>query len=52
MSDSRTASVTAGTPAGRAGTPHEVAWIVSDRAAYPHGAEVAVDGGITATKLF
>jgi NAD(P)-dependent dehydrogenase (short-subunit alcohol dehydrogenase family) len=46
--------MTAATPAGRPGTPHEVAavitWVVSDRAAYLHGAEIAVDGGITSTR--
>ena len=46
--------MTAGTPAGRPGTPEEVAqavaWVLSDGAAYVHGAEIAVDGGITATR--
>lgn len=41
-------------PAGRPGTPGDisaaVAWVVSDRAAYLHGAEIAVDGGITSTR--
>jgi len=48
------AHMTAGTPAGRPGTPEEVAdtvaWLLSDRAGYVHGAEIAVDGGITATR--
>lgn len=45
--------MTSGTPAGRPGTPDEVAlavaWIASEQAAYVHGATLAVDGGITAT---
>ncbi|MEZ0164435.1 SDR family NAD(P)-dependent oxidoreductase [Kineococcus sp. LSe6-4] len=45
------AAVTRGTPAGRPGTPEEVAdavaWVLSERAGYVHGAEIAVDGGIT-----
>ncbi len=48
------AQMTAGTPAGRPGTPEEVAaavvWVLSDDAAYLHGAEIAVDGGITSTR--
>ncbi|TQS43469.1 SDR family NAD(P)-dependent oxidoreductase [Cryptosporangium phraense] len=48
------ASMTARTPAGRPGTPEEiadaVAWVLDDRAGYVHGAEIAVDGGITATR--
>ena len=48
------AQMTAGTPAGRPGTPEEVAaavaWVLSDGATYLHGAELAVDGGITATR--
>lgn len=47
-------SMTAPTPAGRPGTPEEiaaaVAWLVSDEAAYIHGALLPVDGGITATR--
>lgn len=46
--------MTAGIPAGRPGTPDEiaaaVAWLLSDQAKYVHGAEIAVDGGITATR--
>ncbi len=46
--------MTAAIPAGRPGTPHEipatVTWLLSDRAAYLHGAEIPVDGGITATR--
>ncbi|MET0865679.1 MAG: SDR family oxidoreductase [Nakamurella sp.] len=45
------ATMTAGIPAGRPGTPDEVAaavaWLLSDQSAYVHGAEIAVDGGIT-----
>ena len=48
------AQMTAGTPAGRPGRPEEiaaaVAWVLSDDAAYLHGAELAVDGGITSTR--
>ena len=48
------AKMTAGTPAGRPGTPDEiaaaVAWLLSSQASYVHGAEIAVDGGITATR--
>ncbi len=48
------AQMTAGTPAGRPGTPEEiaaaVAWVLSPDAAYLHGAELAVDGGITSTR--
>ncbi|WP_410813519.1 SDR family NAD(P)-dependent oxidoreductase [Micromonospora sp. 067-2] len=48
------AQMTAGTPAGRPGTPDEiadaVAWLLSERAGYVQGAEIAVDGGITATR--
>ena len=46
--------ITSATPAGRPGTPGEiaaaVAWVLSDSAAYLHGAELAVDGGITSTR--
>ena len=46
--------MTKGIPAGRPGTPDEiaraVAWLVSDNAAYVHGAVLAIDGGITATR--
>jgi NAD(P)-dependent dehydrogenase (short-subunit alcohol dehydrogenase family) len=48
------AQMTAGTPAGRPGTPDEIAaavtWLLSDQAGYVHGAEIPVDGGITATR--
>ena len=48
------AQMTAGTPAGRPGTPGEVAaavaWVLSDQAGYVHGAEIPVDGGITSTR--
>lgn len=48
------AQMTAGTPAGRPGTPDEiaaaVAWLASPQAAYIHGATLAVDGGITTTR--
>lgn len=46
--------MTASIPAGRPGTPEEiagaVAWLLSDRAGYIHGAELAVDGGITTAR--
>lgn len=46
--------MTAGTPAGRPGTPVEVAaavaWVVSDEASYVSGATIPVDGGISATR--
>lgn len=46
--------MTAPTPAGRPGTPEEVAdavaWLLSPGSAYVHGAEIAVDGGITAAR--
>ncbi len=48
------AHMTAGTPAGRPGTPEEiadtVAWLLSEHAGYIHGAEIAVDGGITTAR--
>lgn len=47
------ARMTAGTPAGKPGTPQDiaaaVAWVVSGEASYVHGAVIPVDGGITAT---
>ncbi|MEP6852254.1 MAG: SDR family oxidoreductase [bacterium] len=46
--------MTANIPAQRPGTPDEiaaaVAWLLSDQATYLHGAEIPVDGGITATR--
>lgn len=46
--------MTAGIPAGRPGTPQDVAravsWLVSDHAVYVHGAVLAIDGGITSTR--
>ena len=48
--------MTASAPAGRPGTPDEIAdvvtWLLSDAAGYVHGAEIRVDGGITATRPF
>ena len=53
-SDDVLSRMTAGIPAGRTGTPDEVAaavaWIVSDEASYVHGAVIPVDGGIGATR--
>jgi NAD(P)-dependent dehydrogenase (short-subunit alcohol dehydrogenase family) len=53
-SDDVIAQMTSGIPAGRPGTPDEVAaavaWVVSDDASYLHGALIPVDGGITATR--
>lgn len=53
-SDDVIAHLTAGIPAGRPGTPDEVAaavaWVLSDEAGYLHGAELRVDGGISATR--
>ena len=53
-SDDVIAQITAGIPAGRPGTPDEVAtaiaWVVSDEASYLHGAVIPVDGGISATR--
>jgi NAD(P)-dependent dehydrogenase (short-subunit alcohol dehydrogenase family) len=53
-SDDVISQMTAGTPAGRPGTPDEiaaaVAWVVSDEASYIHGAVINVDGGISATR--
>lgn len=46
--------MTANIPAQRPGTPDEIAaavtWLLSDQATYLHGAEIPVDGGITATR--
>lgn len=54
-SDDVIAQITAGTPAGRPGTPDEVAaavaWLLSGDADYFHGSELRVDGGISATRL-
>ena len=48
-------ALTSRTPAGRAGTPDDiaraVAWVVSDDAAFVHGAVLAIDGGISGTRL-
>lgn len=48
------AQMTARIPAERPGTPEEIAdavtWLLSPQATYLHGAELAVDGGITATR--
>ncbi|MEJ2871808.1 SDR family oxidoreductase [Actinomycetospora sp. OC33-EN08] len=53
--DAVVTAMTARTPAGRPGRPEEVAaaiaWVCSDAAGYLHGAEIAVDGGITTTSL-
>jgi NAD(P)-dependent dehydrogenase (short-subunit alcohol dehydrogenase family) len=47
--------MTASTPAGRPATPEDiaeaVAWVVSERAGYLHGALIPVDGGISSTRL-
>ncbi|MEV7325946.1 SDR family oxidoreductase [Streptomyces sp. NPDC093970] len=55
LSEQAVRSLVAGIPARRAGTPDEVAatvaWLVSDAAAYVHGAEIPVDGGISSTRL-
>ncbi len=46
--------MTANIPARRPGTPDEIAaavvWLLSGQANYLHGAEIPVDGGITATR--
>lgn len=48
------ARMTAAIPAGRPGTPDDIAaavsWVISAEASYLHGAEIAVDGGITSTR--
>ncbi|WP_420040355.1 SDR family NAD(P)-dependent oxidoreductase [Gordonia sp. MP11Mi] len=53
-SDDVVRRITQNLPAGRPGTPDDiasaVAWLASDQAAYVHGATIAVDGGITATR--
>lgn len=47
-------ALVAGTPAGRTGTPEDiarsVAWVVSAEADFVHGAVLAVDGGISGTR--
>ena len=47
--------IAAGTPAGRTVLPEAVAqavaWLASDAAAFIHGATLAVDGGISTTRL-
>jgi 3-oxoacyl-[acyl-carrier protein] reductase len=49
------AAMTAGTPAGSPVRPVDIAravrWLVSDEAAFVHGATLDVDGGIAATRL-
>ncbi|MFF4274129.1 SDR family NAD(P)-dependent oxidoreductase [Streptomyces sp. NPDC001536] len=49
------AHLTASTPAGVPGRPVDIAWavryLVSDEAAYVHGASIDVDGGILATRI-
>jgi 3-oxoacyl-[acyl-carrier protein] reductase len=49
------AAMTAGTPAGSPVRPVDIAravrWLVSDDAAFVHGATLDVDGGIAATRL-
>jgi len=53
--DAAVDALTSRTPAGRAGTPDDiaraVAWVVSDDAAFVHGAVLAIDGGISGTRL-
>lgn len=53
--DEISGGMVASTPAGRAGTPQEVAeavsWLLSERSSYLYGAEIRVDGGITATRF-
>ncbi|PZF66724.1 short-chain dehydrogenase [Curtobacterium sp. MCPF17_047] len=49
------AAMTAGTPAGSPVRPVDIAravrWLVSDEAAFVHGATLDVDGGLAATRL-
>ena len=52
--DEVTRRMVAGTPAGRTGRPEDiaaaVAWLVSSDAAFLHGVDVPVDGGILSTR--
>jgi NAD(P)-dependent dehydrogenase (short-subunit alcohol dehydrogenase family) len=53
--DAALEALTSRTPVGRVGTPDDiaraVAWVVSDRADFVQGAVLAVDGGISGTRL-
>lgn len=53
--DAVVTAMTAATSAGRPGTPDEVAAavarVLSDATGYLHGAEIAIDDGITSTRL-